>query len=122
VDHFNREEFFEAHDAWEDIWRQTKGPDRDFYQGLIQVTSAMHHMRTGNMRGARSLRDSALALLAPYGPRRLGIDLDGLRADFDRALAGILDVPVDQLAGRGQSGPVKIPYTHDLAFKINLVR
>ena len=27
------ERFFEAHEVWEDLWHDTAGPDRRFYQG-----------------------------------------------------------------------------------------
>src|SRR4051794_6508369 len=34
---FNRGDFFEAHEAWESLWMDTAGPDKTFYQGLIQA-------------------------------------------------------------------------------------
>ena len=55
IDHFNRAEFFDAHEAWEDVWRETPPPDKQFLQGLIQVAVAFHHHSTGNVVGARSL-------------------------------------------------------------------
>ncbi|HMU76120.1 MAG TPA: DUF309 domain-containing protein, partial [Elusimicrobiota bacterium] len=99
---FNNEDFFEAHEAWEELWHETHGEAREFIQGLIQVTSAMHHLQIGNMRGARILYGSGLELLAKYGGEYWGVDLVFLRVVFKRALAEILDVPVDQLAGRSR--------------------
>lgn len=116
IERFNRGEFFEAHEAWEEWWHDTQGNDRDFIQGLIQVTSALHHMRSGNMRGARILHGSAGELLGPYGPRHRGLDLQKLRREFDRALEGILDVPLDQLASRGYPGLLRIPFTPERSF------
>lgn len=55
VDHFNRADFFEAHETWEDIWRAAAGPEKRFLQGLIQIAVALHHHSTGNLRGAQSL-------------------------------------------------------------------
>lgn len=120
VDLFNNEDFFEAHEVWEDLWHATRGEARDFIQGLIQVTSAFHHLRNGNMRGARILHDSGVQLLGPYGDRYMGLDLKKLRAEFDAALSGILEPPVDQLAGRGHAGPVKIDYSPAKAPKVRL--
>jgi predicted metal-dependent hydrolase len=34
---FNRGDFFEAHEAWEDVWVDCAGEERVFYQGLIQA-------------------------------------------------------------------------------------
>ncbi|MBL8024455.1 MAG: DUF309 domain-containing protein [Elusimicrobia bacterium] len=115
---FNREEFFEAHEVWEELWHDTRGSNKDFFQGLIQVTSAMHHLQIGNMRGARILYGSGIELLTPYGTHHLGLNLTLLRTKFTQALTGILDAPIDQLAGRGLSGPIKISYSSQLAFQL----
>jgi len=63
VNHFNRAEFFEAHEAWEDIWREASQPEKQFLQGLIQVAVALHHYSTGNVVGARSLLPRACSNL-----------------------------------------------------------
>lgn len=55
VDYFNRADFFEAHETWEDIWRAAAGPEKRYLQGLIQIAVALHHHSTGNVAGARSL-------------------------------------------------------------------
>jgi predicted metal-dependent hydrolase len=117
---FNREDFFEAHEVWEELWHETYGANRDFFQGLIQVASAMHHLQIGNMRGARILYGSGIELLAPYGSRHMGLDLDFLQTRFTKSMNGILDVPMEKLSGRGGKGPIKIPYTSDLAFELTV--
>jgi predicted metal-dependent hydrolase len=117
---FNREEFFEAHEIWEDLWHNTYGINKDFFQGLIQVTSAMHHLQIGNMRGARILYGSGIQLLAPYGTRHLGLDLEELRTHFTRTMNPLLIVPAEKLSGRGGKGTLKIPYSSDLSFKLKL--
>lgn len=120
VAHFNRGDYFEAHEDWEEIWHEAQGDDRAFVQGLIQVATALHHMTLGNMRGARILHGSAHALLAPLGETRGGIQIQTLLKAFDRSLEGILDVPLDQLAGRGHAGPVKIKFTPERMFHIEI--
>ena len=37
IDLFNRGEFFDAHDAWEELWTDCPSADRRFYQSLIQA-------------------------------------------------------------------------------------
>lgn len=120
VEFFNNEEFFEAHEVWEDWWHATHDKPKDFIQGLIQVTSSLHHMQTGNMRGARILHDSGIKLLEPYGDFYMGLDLKLLRGNFNAALREILDPPLDQLYGRGHPGSVKVSYSKKMAFKIEL--
>jgi predicted metal-dependent hydrolase len=118
IDHFNRGEFFQAHDVWEEIWHETHDESRGFVQGLIQVASALHQERTANMRGARLLYDSSMAHLTPYGDFHHGINLKKLRKDFGHAFKNILSCPFDQLPSRRHPGSPVVPLTSCLLFKI----
>ncbi len=51
---FNEGDFFEAHEVWEDLWLNTAGPERRFYQGLIQAAVALYHFGNGNLRAQSS--------------------------------------------------------------------
>jgi uncharacterized protein len=75
---FNRKAFFDAHEAWEDVWRETEGPEKRFLQGLIQVAVAFHHHSTGNLVGACSLLERARLNLAGYPGEFAGINLTAL--------------------------------------------
>jgi uncharacterized protein len=66
IEHFNRQDFFDAHEAWEELWKKESGPAKDFLQGLIQAATALHHFKKRNLKGAKILSESAIALLAPY--------------------------------------------------------
>ena len=61
---FNRGAFFDAHEVWEDVWREADGLEKKFLQGLIQVAVALHHQSTGNLAGAGSLLERACKNLA----------------------------------------------------------
>ncbi len=65
---FNAEKFFEAHEVLETLWRKTSGPERDFYQGLIQVAAAFVHVQKGTPEGGRKLLKKASAKLQKYAP------------------------------------------------------
>ncbi|MBM4317673.1 MAG: DUF309 domain-containing protein, partial [Deltaproteobacteria bacterium] len=41
--YFDEEDYFEAHEIWEEIWIDAFGPRRYFLQGLIQASVALHH-------------------------------------------------------------------------------
>lgn len=52
-------DYFECHEILEEYWKQTEENDRkkSVWVGLIQISVALYHHRTGNMRGAyRTLR------------------------------------------------------------------
>lgn len=92
VEHFNRQEFFEAHDVWEELWREMKGDDaRVFYQGLIQSAVALHHYRNGNFDGASRMWGFALERLEPYRGIHEGMDVDAVIRGMWRALEGALE-------------------------------
>ncbi len=58
---FNEGKYFEAHEAWEALWRRTGKPDpgREAIHGLIQLAAACHHLGRGNLKGARSCLENA---------------------------------------------------------------
>ena len=74
VEEFNSQLFFEAHDTWEELWRETRGPQRLFYQGLIQTAVGFYHLSNGNFKGACSQFEKALSKLGEYVPRFEGIE------------------------------------------------
>ena len=78
VEEFNVQSFFEAHDTWEELWRETSGPHKLFYQSLIQTAVAMYHYANGNYRGSCSQFGKALSKLDRYIPEHHGIDTQGL--------------------------------------------
>ena len=63
---FNEQHFYDAHEIWEDVWRETDGPEKKFLQGLIQAAVALHHHSTGNLVGACSLLERARKNLVVY--------------------------------------------------------
>jgi hypothetical protein len=79
---FNAREFYDAHEVWEDVWRESHGVEKKFLQGLIQAAVAFHHHSTGNVVGACSLMERARRNLAgcpeEFGGVRVGVLLEAL--------------------------------------------
>jgi len=90
IEHFNECDFFEAHEVWEELWTEYRGPARKFYQGLIQVAVALHHFGNGNIRGARKVYHSSRSYLEEYRPHYLGLDVDALFARLEQCFAEVL--------------------------------
>ena len=78
-EHFDRQEYFEAHEVWEDLWNEAHGARHAFLQCLIQVAVALQHGRNGNWNGARKLCASALGYLEKGRPESDPLDLDQLK-------------------------------------------
>lgn len=75
---FNQEKFYECHEALEEIWLSEKGPNRLFYQGLIQVASAFHHAQKKKLKPALTCLSKGIEKLSSYPDFFLGIDLKSL--------------------------------------------
>ncbi len=78
IEEFNRQYFFEAHDLWEELWMETTGQHRLFYQGLIQTAVGFYHLSNDNYKGACSQFSKALSKLEHYLPVFHGIDTSSL--------------------------------------------
>lgn len=51
---FQKQNFFEAHDQWEEAWQQMTGHRRVFWQAMIQLAVSAYHVQTDNYSGAIS--------------------------------------------------------------------
>ena len=91
--YFNEGKYFEAHEAWEEIWVEAYGPRKYFLQGLIQAAVSLHHATNQNWAGTRKLSASALDYLEKGRPEGSEIDIDLMKdriIDFEVALQKIL--------------------------------
>ncbi|MBI2805707.1 MAG: DUF309 domain-containing protein [Planctomycetes bacterium] len=89
---FNRGDFFEAHEVWELIWMEA-GPDKKFYQALIQAAVALCHFCNGNGRGAIKLYRSSREYMGRYDARFLGLDQTVFWQQMDCCFADLLAMP-----------------------------
>src|SRR5437868_10146167 len=89
IEHFNKCDFFESHESWEDLWTEYRGPSRKFYQGLIQAAVALFHFGNGNIRGAKKLYHSTRGYLEPYGAKHMGLNLAEFLEQFGRCFAEV---------------------------------
>jgi uncharacterized protein len=85
IEHFDAGRYFPAHEAWETVWKQSKGsPDEEFFKGLSQLGAGYTHYRRGNPHGTHVLMRRALSRITRYGPSHQGIDLHRLSAEVER--------------------------------------
>jgi uncharacterized protein len=74
VELFNAHRFWDAHEAWEELWLKSEGDQKQFLQGLIQLAAAYHHVQRGTFRGGVRLFDAALRRLEPFPPSHEGVE------------------------------------------------
>jgi predicted metal-dependent hydrolase len=85
VELFNEERFWESHEILEQIWRISKGIERDAIQGIILTAAAFVHYQKGEDEISLSVLKRARAKLSKN--ITLGyLDLDKLRGNVDAIL------------------------------------
>ena len=73
---FNNHEWYDAHDAFEEIWNSVDGDERQVIQGILQVSVSQFHLSKGNLNGATILLGEGLGRIKTRTKINLGIDLE----------------------------------------------
>ena len=73
---FNNQKWYEAHDAFEEIWNSVDGDERQIIQGILQVSVSQFHLSQGNLNGATILLGEGLGRIKTRTKINLGIDLE----------------------------------------------
>ena len=82
--HYRANEFYEAHEAWEDLWSDFFLEDKKFIQGLIQLSVSFVHIRNNNLNGARSLLRKCREKFEKFNGIHRGINIDILLNDIKK--------------------------------------
>ncbi len=88
---FNRGDFFEAHEVWEELWIDMAGPEKQFFQGLIQAAVALCHFCNGNLAGARKVYLSSRDYMQKYTPELHGLDIEQFWQDMHTCFEQVLE-------------------------------
>lgn len=99
VNQFNSGYYFECHDTLEDLWSGLRGPTRDFFQGLIQVSVGFYHLNSGNLAGAQSMFERALRRFQSYPDSYFGFDLGKQRQEIVAWQKRLSERPSEPITG-----------------------
>ena len=75
LDLFNNQKWYEAHDAFEEIWNGLYGDERQIIQGILQVSVSQFHLSKGNLNGAMILLGEGLGRIKSRVSVDMGLDL-----------------------------------------------
>ncbi len=78
VEQFNQKQFFECHDTWESIWMESKGEEKLFLQGLIQIAVGYFHASNGKYHAAISQFSKGIAKVSSLPPNYYGVKAENL--------------------------------------------
>ncbi|KAF0193991.1 MAG: hypothetical protein FD167_5899 [bacterium] len=91
IDLFNKGQYWEAHEAWEEVWKVSKGEQKLFYQGLIQTAAALLHYDRNNTRGAHLCINNALKKLENLPSPYMSLELKSFTKELRSFLADVLE-------------------------------
>jgi len=69
ITQFNQQDFYGCHDTLEAIWLEAIAPEKNFYQGILQIAVGCYHLGNDNWRGAVILLGEGIRRLADYSPQ-----------------------------------------------------
>jgi uncharacterized protein len=86
---FNQGEYWKAHEALEEAWREEKGEIRHLYRGILQVGVAYLHIKRANYDGAIKLYHRSKYWLDPFPKVCRGVAVRQLQTDLEAAVAEV---------------------------------
>jgi hypothetical protein len=95
---FNNSDWFECHETLEELWMGEHGEMRSFYQGILQISVALHHWRNGNFAGAMSLLESGVGHLSKVHPVCGQVDVAGFIVQANRTREALAGLGKDRMA------------------------
>ncbi len=100
VEQFNQQEFYACHDTLEALWMEALEPQKQFYQGILQIAVACYHLGNLNWRGAVVLLGEGIRRLSDsdYQPVYEGIDVTGLLGQSAQLLKALQQSGPEQVA------------------------
>ena len=115
VNQFNQRDFYACHDTLEPLWMEASQAEKNFYQGVLQISVALYHLTNHNWRGAAILLGEGISRLRHYQPTYFSINVEQLIDDSAAILsqlqaAGpekVADVAAELFVPLGQ--PSKLP-------------
>jgi rubrerythrin len=78
---FNTGQYFKAHEALENAWKEEKGGIRELYRGILQVAVFYLHITRTNYNGALKVYGRSLKWLKDWPETCRGVDVEMLRRD-----------------------------------------
>ncbi len=95
IDLYHAGYLWEAHEAWEGLWKSTSDPvQREFLQALIQIAAALLKAHVGEETGARKLAAAARSrfqTVVVETPNCMGLDVTGLLRQIDACFAAEIE-------------------------------
>lgn len=78
--YFNNERFWEAHEAWEGVWKKCSGKEKELIQGIILVAVAFAHSQKNDDEIGIGMLGRALEKIGDHSGMYHKIDVDRIKS------------------------------------------
>lgn len=86
---FNQKSYYQAHEYFEDAWRGTSDPSREFYRALLHISGGFYRLTQGKPDGSQKFFEHALKWLDVFDPHYLGFNLIKLKQTLNLMICEI---------------------------------
>jgi len=87
---FNERQFWESHEAWEEIWLHCEGVQSEFLQGLIQAAASLLKYQRKEFSPALRLFQTATRRLNLCPDVYMGLNVRAFERDFEACLRPVV--------------------------------
>jgi uncharacterized protein len=102
IQQFNQQEYYACHDTLEALWMEALEPEKNFYQGILQVAVGLYHLGNENWRGAAILLGEGSNRLRRCPPDFFEVDVDDLLSHSMALLEALQQAGPDRVADFSQ--------------------
>ena len=89
IEYFNKADFYEAHEYFEDAWRETEDDSREFYRALLHLSGGYYRLTQDRSSAARKFFMRSLHWLETFPNTHLGLDIGSLKAHLQSLITEI---------------------------------
>ena len=100
---FNDGEYWLAHEALEEAWKEEDGAVRELYRAILQTAVVYLHITRDNYNGAIKVYGRVQKWIQPWPEECRGIQIGQLRRDLEAVIEEVKRLGPDQLAGFDRS-------------------
>ncbi len=95
---FNQQAFYEAHEHFEDAWRQTPTDDREFFRAFLHLSGGFYRLTQDRPEAARKFFSHAKKWLANFPDSYHGFDVSQIMEVVQRLINTINQkIPSDEI-------------------------
>ncbi|MBI5476610.1 MAG: DUF309 domain-containing protein [Ignavibacteriales bacterium] len=87
--HFNQGYFWEAHEAWEELWREQIGEGKHFIEGFVQLAEGYHFIKGSKFSSAAYLLEKAIVTLRGFERIDCSLTISPLLNDTSELLQSV---------------------------------